>query len=70
MTTLKDLLTNALGTYFLAKVAKDLNCKNLFIQVQLRFMDQKEEINEKTSIEPDSIYGVSKYAGELSFINF
>ena len=28
-------------------------------------MDQREEINEKTSIEPDSIYGVSKYAGEL-----
>ena len=62
----KDLLTNALGTYFLAKVAKDLNCKKFIYTSTVAVYGSKEkEINEKTSIEPDSIYGVSKYAGEL-----
>ena len=35
-------------------ISKDSNIKNL-----------EKEISEKTDIKPDSIYGVSKYAGEL-----
>ena len=44
---------------------KKLNAKNLFIQVLLLFTGKKKYISEKSDIRPDSIYGVSKYAGEL-----
>ena len=30
--------------------------------------NQEKKINERTKVNPDSIYGVSKYAGEL-FVN-
>ena len=61
-----DLLTNALGTYFLAKLAKEIKCKKfIYTSTVAVYGSNDQTINEKTTIEPDSIYGVSKYAGEL-----
>jgi UDP-glucose 4-epimerase len=61
-----DLLTNALGTYLLAKIARKIKCKKfIYTSTVAVYGSNKKTINEKTSIQPDSIYGVSKYAGEL-----
>lgn len=61
-----DLLTNALGTYFLAKLAKKIKCKKfIYTSTVAVYGSNNKTITEKTKIQPDSIYGVSKYAGEL-----
>ena len=61
-----DLLTNALGTYLLAKIARKIKCKKfIYTSTVAVYGSNKKTINKKTSIQPDSIYGVSKYAGEL-----
>lgn len=62
----KDLLTNAFGTYLLAKIAKKVKCKKfIYTSTVAVYGSNSKTINEKTPIKPDSIYGVSKYAGEL-----
>ena len=61
-----DLMTNAYGTYLLANIAKRIKCKKfIYTSTVAVYGSNKKEISEKTDIKPDSIYGVSKYAGEL-----
>jgi UDP-glucose 4-epimerase len=62
-----DLLTNSYGTFLIAKLAKKINCKKFIYTstVAVYGTNIKKKINEKTEIRPDSLYGVSKYSGEL-----
>tara|TARA_Y100000590_G_scaffold49390_1_gene52252 strand:- start:11015 stop:11992 length:978 start_codon:yes stop_codon:yes gene_type:complete len=61
-----DLLTNAYGTYLLAELAKKIKVK-LFIYASTVaiYGSNKNLITEDTKIQPDSIYGVSKFTGEM-----
>ncbi len=62
----EDLLTNALGTYLLAELAKKIKCKKfIYTSTVAVYGNNKKYISERSEIRPDSIYGVSKYAGEL-----
>ncbi len=62
----EDLLTNALGTFLLADLAKKIKCKKfIYTSTVAVYGNKKKYISEKSDIRPDSIYGVSKYAGEL-----
>ena len=62
----EDLLTNALGTYLLGNLAKKIRCKKfIYTSTVAVYGNNKKYISEKSDIRPDSIYGVSKYAGEL-----
>ena len=62
----EDLLSNALGTYLLASLAKKIKCKKFFYTSTVAVYGNKKKcISENSDINPDSIYGVSKYAGEL-----
>lgn len=62
----EDLLTNALGTYLIANLAKKIKCKKfIYTSTVAVYGNKKKYISEKSDIRPDSIYGVSKYAGEL-----
>lgn len=62
-----DLLTNSYGTFLIAKLAKKINCEKFIYTstVAVYGTNIKKKINEKTEIRPDSLYGVSKYSGEL-----
>ena len=66
----KDYLTNGFGTFKIAKLAKKINVKHLIYSssVAVYGSNPKKKITEKSIIKPDSIYGISKYAGEM-FIN-
>ena len=46
----EDLLTNALGTYLIANLAKKLNAKNSFIQALLLSTGNKKNISVKKVI--------------------
>ena len=65
-----DYLSNGFGTYNLCVLAKKINLKHFIYtsSVAVYGSNPKKKINEKTLIKPDSIYGVSKYVGEM-FIN-
>lgn len=65
-----DILTNSYGTYLLCNLAKQIKVKKFIYTSSVAVYGSKknEIINEKTSVNPDSIYGVSKYAGEM-FVN-
>ena len=66
----KDYLINGFGTYQICKLAKELNVKR-FIYTSTTAVygsNSKREINEKQQIKPDSLYGISKFAGEM-FVN-
>jgi UDP-glucose 4-epimerase len=65
-----DYLSNGYGTYLLSLLAKKLKVKKFIYTstVAVYGSNTQKKINEKTKINPDSIYGISKYAGEL-FIN-
>ncbi len=62
-----DILTNSYGTYLLCNLAKQIGVKKFIYTSSVAIYGNKknEVINENTKIDPDSIYGVSKYAGEL-----
>jgi UDP-glucose 4-epimerase len=62
-----DLLTNGYGTFLIAKLAKKIKCEKFIYTstVAVYGSNKKKVINEKTLIEPDSLYGISKYSGEL-----
>ena len=62
-----DYLTNGYGTYLLSLLAKKLKVKKFIYtsSVAVYGSNPKKKINEKTQINPDSIYGISKYAGEM-----
>lgn len=65
-----DYLSNGYGTYLLSLLAKELKVKKFIYtsSVAVYGSNPQKKINEKTKINPDSIYGISKYAGEM-FIN-
>ena len=66
----KDYLINGFGTYQICKLAKELKVKR-FIYTSTTAVygsNSKREINEKQQIKPDSLYGISKFAGEM-FVN-
>ena len=66
----KDFLINGYGTYNICMLAKELHIKK-FIYTSTAAVygsNSKKIINEKEKINPDSLYGISKYAGEL-FVN-
>jgi UDP-glucose 4-epimerase len=62
-----DVLINSYGTYLISKFCKDNEINRLiYTSTVAVYGNAKEEIiDEKTNINPDSIYGVSKYGGEL-----
>jgi len=63
----KDYLSNGYGTYLISKLAKEVKAKKVIYTSSCSVYGStfKKKINEKTPIKPDSIYGVSKYAGEM-----
>ena len=66
----KDYLTNGFGTLNLCKIAKKIKVKHFIYtsNVAVYGSSYKKKMNELSPINPDSIYGVSKFAGEM-FIN-
>jgi|688.fasta_scaffold232423_2 UDP-glucose 4-epimerase len=62
-----DYLTNGYGTYLLSKLAKEIKVKHFIYSssVAVYGSNIKNKITEKSKIIPDSIYGISKYAGEM-----
>ena len=60
-----DYLSNGYGTYLLSLLAKKLKVKKFIYTstVAVYGSNTQKKINEKTKINPDSIYGISKYAG-------
>lgn len=62
----QDLLNNGYCTYLICNLAKKINAKKLIYTSSVAvYGNNKKAINEKTPINPDSIYGISKYLGEL-----
>lgn len=63
----KDFLTNGFGTLNLCVLAKQLKVEKFIYtsSVAVYGSNQKKIINERSPINPNSIYGVSKFAGEL-----
>ena len=62
-----DYLSNGYGTFQLAKLAKELKVKHFIYSssVAVYGSSRKKKITENSSINPDSIYGISKYVGEM-----
>lgn len=65
-----DFLSNGYGTFLLSNLAKKIGIKHFIYSssVAVYGSNPQKKISENTSIKPDSIYGISKYAGEM-FIN-
>ena len=62
----KDYLINGYGTMELAKLAKDIKCKKfIYTSTVAVYGDSKKKIYENSKIDPDSFYGISKFAGEM-----
>ena len=62
-----DYLTNGYGTYLIAKLAKKIKCKYFIYasSVAVYGSNPQKKITEKSPINPDSIYGISNFAGEM-----
>ena len=62
-----DYLSNGYGTFQLAKLAKELKVKHFIYSSSVAVYGslRKKKITETSSINPDSIYGISKYVGEM-----
>ena len=62
-----DLITNAYGTYLMACMAKKIKCKKFIYTstVAVYGTNKKKIIDENTKIDPESLYGISKFSGEL-----
>lgn len=62
-----DIQTNAYGTWRMAKYCVEKNIKRFIFAstVSVYGSATKDAIRETSPIAPDSIYGVSKYSGEL-----
>ena len=65
-----DILTNAYGTLLVAKFCKGANVKKLIYTSTVAVYGNNPTgiVQEADPIQPDSVYGVSKYSGE-QFIN-
>ena len=65
----EDYLTNGFGTLILCYLAKKLKIsKFIYTSSVAVYGSNLKKINEKSNINPDSLYGISKYVGEM-FIN-
>ena len=66
----KDFLSNGYGTLKLCNLAKDIKLKHFIYasSVAVYGSNPIKKINEKISNKSRSIYGVSKFAGEM-FVN-
>ncbi len=62
-----DYLTNGYGTFLLCNLAKKIKVKHFIYSssVAVYGSNNNSKINEKSKIQPDSIYGISKYVGEM-----
>ena len=61
-----DILTNSYGTYLLTKFCVNNNVRKIiYTSTVAVYGNQSGLIRETSSIEPDSIYGASKFTGEL-----
>ena len=62
-----DILANSYGTYLIAKFCKENKVNRLIYTstVAVYGNTKKGAIDENSKIDPDSIYGVSKYSGEV-----
>ena len=62
-----DYLSNGYGTFLLSKLAKQINVEKFIYtsSVAVYGSNNKKIITEKTAIKPDSIYGISKFVGEM-----
>jgi UDP-glucose 4-epimerase len=62
-----DILTNSYGTFLLAKYCLEKEIKRFIYTSTVAVYGSSDgnRVTESDSIKPDSIYGVSKYSGEL-----
>ncbi len=62
-----DYLTNGYGTYLISKLAQKIKAKKLIYASSVAVYGSRinKKITENTNITPDSIYGISKFAGEM-----
>ena len=62
-----DYLSNGYGTYLLCLLAQEIKIKKFIYtsSVAVYGSNMQKKIFENTKINPDSIYGVSKYVGEM-----
>ncbi len=62
-----DILTNSYGTYLVAKFCKDNKINRLIYTSTVAVYGDNNQgiLDENSPIGPDSIYGVSKYSGEM-----
>ena len=62
-----DILTNTYGTYLICNLAKELKVKKFIYTSSAAAVGNniKKKIDEKIIANPDSLYGITKYNGEL-----
>ena len=62
-----DILTNSYGTYLIAKFCKDASVDRLIYTSTVAVYGDSINgtLDENSKISPDSIYGISKYSGEM-----
>jgi UDP-glucose 4-epimerase len=61
-----DYLSNGYGTYMMASLAKEIKVKKFIYTSSVAVYGScKNKVTENAKINPDSLYGVSKYIGEM-----
>ena len=62
-----DIMTNTYGTFLLCSLAKELKVKKFIYTSSAAAIgsNSKKIINEKIRVNPDSLYGITKYNGEI-----
>ena len=61
-----DIMTNAYGTYLISKFCKEKEISRfIYTSTVAVYGNSEGAIDENTPINPDSIYGISKYSGEM-----
>ena len=62
-----DILTNTYGTFLLCNLAKSLNVKKFIYTSSAAAIgnNSKKIMNENIKVNPDSLYGITKYNGEM-----
>lgn len=67
----KTLMTNCVGTYYMAKLAKELQAKCFLFLSSIPVIGEPKElpITENHSVSPKTLYHITKYAGEMIVAN-
>ena len=61
-----DYLSNGYGTYLMALLAKEIKVKKFIYSSSVAVYGScKKKVSENAEINPDSLYGISKYIGEM-----